>query len=147
LEAFSGPSKEAEVGQHKPSFEGKIEASKDGASLNEADLGDAKDLDVLLASAPVEVRQDSGVVSPTGDNASEPDWALVEKLEQLAKADVVEDTPHPELPAAPDLESLASSEPHPSNGTDDVVQWDSDQVAADPNDWDVEWQTVAAEEE
>ena len=115
--------------------------------MNETDLDDADDLDVLLASAPVEVRQDSGVVSPTGENVSEPDWALVEKLEQLAKADVVEDTPHPELPAAPDLESLSSSEPHPSNGTDDEVQWNSEQVAADPNDWNVEWRTVADEEE
>lgn len=147
LEAFSGSSQEAEVDQRMPSFEGKIKAPKDGVSLNETDLDDADDLDVLLASAPVEVRQDSGVVSPTGENVSEPDWALVEKLEQLAKTDVVEDTPHPELPAAPDLESLASSEPHPSNGTDDVVQWDSEQVAADPNDWNVEWRTVADEEE
>ena len=72
---------------------------------------------------------------------------MVEKLEQIAKADVIEETPHPELPAAPDLESLAALEPQPSTGPDDVVQWTSEQDAVDPNDWDVEWQSVADEEE
>ena len=130
-----------------PSFEGKFKAPKDGVSLNETELDDADDLDVLLASSPVAVRQDSGVVSPTDDEISEPDWALVEKLEEIAKADVIEETPHPELPAAPDLESLAALEPQTSTGTDDVVQWTTEQVAVDPNDWDVEWQTVTDEEE
>ena len=130
-----------------PSFEGKIKAPKDGVSLNETDLEDADDLDVLLASSPVAVRQDSGVVSPIDDEISEPDWALVEKLEEIAKADVIEEIPHPELPAAPDLESLAASEPPISREPDDVVLWESEQDAVDPNDWDVEWQTVPDEEE
>ena len=147
LEAFSEPSKEVEVDQDMPSFEGKIKAPKDGVSLNETDLEDADDLDVLLASSPVAVRQDSGVVSPIDDEISEPDWALVEKLEEIAKADVIEEIPHPELPAAPDLESLAASEPPISREPDDVVLWESEQDAVDPNDWDVEWQTVPDEEE
>ena len=147
LEAFSGPSKAVEVDQDMPSFDGKIKAPEDGVSLNETDLNDADDLDVLLASAPVAVRQDSGVVSSTNDEVSEPDWALVEKLEEIAKADVIEETPHPELPAAPDLELLAASAPQMSTEPDDVVQWTSERDTVDPNDWDVEWQTVADEEE
>lgn len=147
LEAFSGPNKATELGRQTTSFEGKKERPKGGTSLSEAGLIEAGDLDVLLASAPVEVRQDSGVAPPTNDEVSEPDWALVEKLERIAKADVIEETPHPELPAAPDLDSLASPEPRTSSRTADAIQWDSEQAAVEPNEWGVEWATAAGEEE
>lgn len=143
------------------SFEGSVKAPKEATHLEEADLEVEDDRDVLLASAPIDVRQDLGVVSAPGGDVSEPDWTLVEKLDQLAKAEAVEETPHPELPEAPDLgalatagipdapdlDSLMGTVTTPVPDQEDVIQWENEQHEHDPNEWDVEWSSIPDEEE
>jgi hypothetical protein len=160
LEAFGTVAVATTEASHA-SFEGSVEAPKEATHLDEADLDVEDDRDVLLASAPVDVRQDLGVVAAPAGEVSEPDWALVEKLDQLAKADAVEETPHPELPGAPDLGALATADlpdapdldslggavtpPVPDH--EDVIQWEHEQQENDPNEWDVEWTSIPDEEE
>ncbi len=160
LEAFGTAATVATEASHA-SFEGSVEAPKEGTQLDEADLEVEDDRDVLLASAPIDVRQDLGVVSAPVGEVSEPDWTLVEKLDQLAKADVVEETPHPELPEAPDLgalatagipdapdlDSLMGTVTPPVPDQEDVIQWENEQHEHDPNEWDVEWTSIPDEEE
>ena len=143
------------------SFEGSVEAPKEATHLDEADLETEDDRDLLFASAPIEVRQDLGVAPAPATEVSEPDWTLVEKLDQLAKADDVEETPHPELPEAPDLGALATAGlpeapdlaaleadiTPPAAEQEDVIQWEHEQQEADPNEWDVEWTSIPNEEE
>ena len=59
----------------------------------------SSDDDVLTAPDPVQVRQDKGVQH----GAEEPDWELIEKLEEIAKKDEVV---VPDVPEAPDLPAL-----------------------------------------
>lgn len=143
------------------SFEGSVKAPKEATHLEEADLEVEDDRDVLLASAPIDVRQDLGVVSAPAGDVSEPDWTLVEKLDQLAKAEAVEETPHPELPEAPDLgalatagipdapdlDSLMGTVTTPVPDQEDVIQWENEHHEHDPNEWDVEWSSIPDEEE
>lgn len=143
------------------SFEGSVKAPKEATHLEEADLEVEDDRDVLLASAPIDVRQDLGVVSAPAGDVSEPDWTLVEKLDQLAKAEAVEETPHPELPEAPDLgalatagipdapdlDSLMGTVRTPVPDQEDVIQWENEHHEHDPNEWDVEWSSIPDEEE
>lgn len=160
LEAFGSTEGTTAETSHV-SFEGSLEAPKEATHLDEADLEVEDDRDVLFASAPVEVRQDIGVVPAPTTDVSEPDWMLVEKLDQLAKADVVEAIPHPELPEAPDLGALATAGlpeapdlaaleagiTPPAAEKEDVIQWEHEQQEADPNEWDVEWTSLPNEEE
>ena len=160
LEAF-GTSATITTEASHPSFEGSVEAPKEGTQLDEADLEVEDDRDVLLASAPIDVRQDPGVVPAPVGEVSEPDWTLVEKLDQLAKAEDVEETPHPELPEAPDLgalatagipeapdlDSLMGTVTPPVPDQEDVIQWENEQHEHDPNEWDVEWSSIPDEEE
>ena len=143
------------------SFEGSVKAPKEATHLEEADLEVEDDRDVLLASAPIDVRQDLGVVSAPAGDVSEPDWTLVEKLDQLAKAEAVAETPHPALPEAPDLgalatagipdapdlDSLMGTVTTPVPDQEDVIQWENEQHEHDPNEWDVEWSSIPDEEE
>lgn len=161
LEAFGTVAAVATTEASHASFEGSVEAPKEATHLDEADLDVEDDRDVLLASAPVDVRQDLGVVAAPAGEVSEPDWALVEKLDQLAKADAVEETPHPELPGAPDLGALATADlpdapdldslggavTPPAPDHEDVIQWEHEQQENDPNEWDVEWSSIPDEEE
>ena len=65
---------------------------------------------VLNAAELVQVRQDQGVQS----GAEEPDWELIEKLEEIASKDEVV---LPDVPEAPDLDAVAAQpfeEPAPS---------------------------------
>lgn len=147
LEAFDTvPTPVFEAAQQIQTFDDSQPAPTEGTSLEPSDLVIEDDLDLLLAASPIQVRQDIGVVAPSESKATEPDWALVEKLEQLASAESIEEVPHPDLPEAPDLEVLTSAEPLMSVDPDDVVQWDpSDNLAEDA--WDVQWTTVSDEEE
>ena len=160
LEAF-GTSATIATEASPPSFKASVEAPKEGTQLDEADLEVDDDRDVLLASAPIDVRQDLGVRSAPAGEVSEPDWTLVEKLDQLAKADAVEETLHPELPEAPDLgalatagipeapdlDSLMGTVTPPVPDQEDVIQWENEQHEHDPNEWDVEWTPIPDEEE
>ena len=59
----------------------------------------ASDDDVLNAADLVQVRQDKGVQS----GAEEPDWELIEKLDEIAKKDEIV---VPDVPEAPDLPAI-----------------------------------------
>ena len=81
----------------------------DQTALDEAVTSDE---DVLNAAELVQVRQDQGVQP----GAEEPDWELIEKLEEIANKDEVI---LPDVPEAPDLDAV-------------VVQPLAEMVSADP---------------
>ena len=68
----------------------------DQTALSEEVAGDD---DVLNAAEPVQVRQDKGVQP----GAEEPDWELIEKLDEIAKKDEIV---VPDVPEAPDLDAV-----------------------------------------
>ena len=76
----------------------------------------ASDDDVLNAAELVEVRQDKGVQP----GAEEPDWELIEKLEEIAGKDEIV---LPDVPEAPDLDAVAAQpleESTPSEANDEA---------------------------
>ena len=81
----------------------------DQTALDEAVTSDE---DVLNAAELVQVRQDQGVQP----GAEEPDWELIEKLEEIANKDEVI---LPDVPEAPDLDAV-------------VVQPLAEMISADP---------------
>ena len=99
-------------------FEAKGEdANADLRPLDQTALSEtvASDDDVLNAAELVQVRQDQGVQP----GAEEPDWELIEKLEEIASKDEVV---LPEVPEAPDLDAVAaqpSEAPPPSESDPD----------------------------
>ena len=96
------------------------------------------DEDVLNAQEPVQVRQDQGVQP----EPEEPDWELIEKLEEIAEKDEIV---LPDVPEAPDLDAVAGQ-------SEDV---DDSQDAASPSDesgWGIAegedlWPDASTEEE
>ena len=68
----------------------------DQTALSEEVAGDDE---VLNAAEPVQVRQDKGVQP----GAEEPDWELIEKLDEIAKKDEIV---VPDVPEAPDLDAV-----------------------------------------
>lgn len=82
--------------------EGK-DANADLRPLDQTGLSEevASDDDVLNAAELVQVRQDQGVQP----GAEEPDWELIEKLEEIASKDEVV---LPDVPEAPDLDAVAA---------------------------------------
>ena len=95
---------------------------QDHTSLGEEPVSDE---DLLNAAELVQVRQDEGV--QTG--AEEPDWELIEKLEEIAGKDEIV---LPDVPEAPDLDAVAaqSSEesadvpaPQPKASSEENVGW------------------------
>jgi len=147
LDAFGSVEQPASTtAKEAPAFSNHESAPSEGIEIDGEGLDDALDLDLLLASTPAEVRQDKGV-QPTAQAVAEPDWDLVEKLEQLSNSEVLDEVPHPELPVAPDLDVLANTEPLIDSDPDDVVQWESDDELPDEDAWDVKWVAGSEEEE
>ena len=79
------------------------DANADLRPLDQTALSEtvASDDDVLNATELVQVRQDQGVQP----GAEEPDWELIEKLEEIASKDEVV---LPDVPEAPDLDAVAA---------------------------------------
>ena len=147
LNAFGSVEQPASTtAKEAPAFSNHESAPSEGIEIDGEGLDDALDLDLLLASTPAEVRQDKGV-QPTAQTVAEPDWDLVEKLEQLSNSEVLDEVPHPELPVAPDLDVLANTEALIDSDPDDVVQWESDDELPDEDAWDVKWVAGSEEEE
>ena len=87
----------------------------------------ASDDDVLNAAELVQVRQDQGVQP----GAEEPDWELIEKLEEIASKDEVV---LPDVPEAPDLDVVAaqsSEESAPSESLPDSDAESDDGLASE----------------
>tara|TARA_B100000003_G_scaffold76320_1_gene68284 strand:- start:545 stop:1240 length:696 start_codon:yes stop_codon:yes gene_type:complete len=123
-------------------FEAKGEdANADLRPLDQTDLGEvvASDDDVLNAAELVQVRQDKGVQP----GAEEPDWELIEKLEEIAEKDDVE---LPDVPEAPDLDAVAAQSQL------EVPTADASPSSGDSTDWALEdgedlWPAASSEEE
>ena len=123
-------------------FEAKGEdANADLRPLDQTDLGEvvASDDDVLNAAELVQVRQDKGVQP----GAEEPDWELIEKLEEIAEKDDVE---LPDVPEAPDLDAVAAQSQL------EVPTADAPPSSGDSTDWALEdgedlWPAASSEEE
>jgi len=149
LDAFGGPGTvpAAPTPTDGTTFTGTATAPTQGVEVDATDFEQESDDDLLLAAAPVEVRQDKGVQAIETEGAAEPDWTLVEKLEQLSKTEVIEATPHPELPEAPDLDALATPESLMVVDPEDVVEWVSEVEEHDEGAWNVEWSVAPDEEE
>ena len=79
------------------------DANADLQPLDQTALSEevASDDDVLNAAELVQVRQDKGVQP----GAEEPDWELIEKLEEIAEKDEII---LPDVPEAPDLDAVVS---------------------------------------
>jgi hypothetical protein len=148
LDAFGGPEPATQASSVEAvvAFAGSSAAPVDDVELGKAEPDAPLDLDLLLAKSPVEVRQDKGVL-PGAFEAVEPDWTLVEKLDQLAKTEVVVAHPHPELPEAPDLEALSNQEAETQSDAEDAVEWGSNSESLADDAWNVEWTTAPDEEE
>ncbi len=123
-------------------FEAKGEdANADLRPLDQTDLGEvvASDEDVLNAAELVQVRQDKGVQP----GAEEPDWELIEKLEEIAEKD---DIQLPDVPEAPDLDAVAAQ------SSQEVPASDPPSSSGDSSDWALEegedlWPVASSEEE
>jgi hypothetical protein len=108
--------------------------------LDQTAMGEetAADDDVLNAAELVQVRQDVGVQP----GAEEPDWELIEKLDEIAKKDEVV---VPDVPEAPDLDAVAAE-----NKTSESPQTQTENNAE--NTWGLSegedvWAAVSSEEE
>ena len=125
-------------------FETKGEdANADLRPLDQTDLGEevASDDDVLNAAELVQVRQDKGVQP----DAQEPDWELIEKLEEIAEKDEIV---LPDVPEAPDLDAVAAQS---SEESEAVPAAGTPPSSGDSSDWALEegedlW-PVSSEEE
>ena len=93
--------------------------------LDQSDIGEkiTGDEDVLSAPALAQVRQDKGVQP----GAEEPDWELIEKLEEIAGKD---DIVVPDVPEAPDLDAAATLSPKKAVASDVPV---ASKDVSDPN--------------
>ena len=80
---------------------------------------------MLNAAELVQVRQDKGVQP----GAEEPDWELIEKLEEIAEKDDVE---LPDVPEAPDLDAVAAQ------SSADVPAADAPSSSGDSAEWSLE---------
>ncbi|RJU93300.1 MAG: hypothetical protein DWC03_05285 [Candidatus Poseidoniales archaeon] len=108
--------------------------------LDQSDLGATvvSDEDVLNAQEPVQVRQDQGVQP----EPEEPDWELIEKLEEIAEKDEIV---LPDVPEAPDLDAVAGQ-------SEDVADSQDAVPSSDESVWGIEegedlWPDASSEEE
>ncbi|MGB0951289.1 MAG: hypothetical protein ACPGWQ_04775 [Poseidonia sp.] len=121
-------------------FEAKGEdANADLRPLDQTALTETvtSDDDVLNAAELVQVRQDQGVQP----GAEEPDWELIDKLEEIASKDEVV---LPDVPEAPDLDAVAaqpSEAPSPPESDPDLDAQSDDGSASEDEDSTEERQT------
>jgi len=123
---------------------------------DESDIEEEDDSDVLLIQAPVGVRQDG----EAGDEIVEeeiteapnapPDWQLVEKLSQLSQSETLEETPHPEIPQAPELSPISlevgeelptiDNPPEHQQMSEESEVWNPKKELVADSQWAVYWQ-------
>ena len=103
------------------------DANADLRPLDQTALSEtvASDDDVLNATELVQVRQDQGVQP----GAEEPDWELIEKLEEIASKDEVV---LPDVPEAPDLDAVAAQPLEESASSESLP--DSDAESSSENE-------------
>ena len=124
-------------------------------SIDESDIQEVDDSDVLHVQSPVEVRQDGEttieeieeviVVAPNAP----PDWKLVDKLTELSQSEILEETPHPEIPRAPELSPISleveeelptiDNPPEHQQMSEESEVWNSKQEPVADSEWAVYW--------
>ena len=118
------------------------DANADLQPLDQTALGEevASDDDVLNAAELVQVRQDKGVQP----GAEEPDWELIEKLEEIAgKGEIV----LPDVPEAPDLDAVVSQSQEDEKDADEVAAASTDGPGWGLEDGEELWPSASSEEE
>jgi hypothetical protein len=129
--------------------------SNRATSIDESDIQEDDDSDVLHAQSPVEVRQDGeAIIEGDEDTTIEapnapPDWELVEKLNKLSQSEILEETPHPEIPQAPELSpisieveeeiSTTDKPPEHQQTSEESEVWNSKQQPVADSQWAVYW--------
>ncbi|HIF91152.1 MAG TPA: hypothetical protein EYQ58_06445 [Candidatus Poseidoniales archaeon] len=124
-------------------------------SIDESDIQEDDDSDVLHVQSPVEVRQDGEAIIE-GDEGTTiaapnapPDWKLVEKLTKLSQSEIIEETPHPEIPQAPELSPISleveeelptiDNPPEHQQVSEESEVWNSKQEPVADSEWAVYW--------
>jgi hypothetical protein len=113
----------------------------------ESDIEEEDDSDVLLVQTPIAVRQDGETVAEIVEEEiteapnAPPDWQLVEKLSQLSQSEILEVTPHPEIPQAPELSPI-SLEVEEELPTIDIPP-ENQQMSEEPEIWNPKKELVA----
>ena len=116
-------------------------------AIDESEIEEEDDSDVLLVQAPIAVRQDGETVDEIVEEEiteapnAPPDWQLVEKLSQLSQSEVLEETPHPEIPQAPELSPI-SLEVEEELPTIDIPP-ENQQMSEEPEIWNPKKELVA----
>ena len=118
------------------------DANADLQPLDQTALGEevASDDDVLNAAELVQVRQDKGVQP----GAEEPDWELIEKLEEIAGKDEIV---LPDVPEAPDLDAVVSQSQEDEKDADEVAAASTDGPGWGLEDGEELWPSASPEEE
>ena len=121
-------------------------------ATDESEIEEEDDSDVLLIQDSVGVRQDGETVEEEIIEApnAPPDWQLVEKLSQLSQSEILEVTPHPEIPQAPELspisleveEELPTIDIPPENQqmSEESEVWNPKKELVADSQWAVYWQ-------
>ena len=124
-------------------------------SIDESDIQEEDDSDVLHIQSPVEVRQDGEPITEEIEDIlavapnAPPDWKLVEKLTELSQSEILEETPHPEIPQAPELSPITMDfeEESPTieaplehqQMSEESEVWNSKQEPVADSEWAVYW--------
>ena len=144
------------VGEEKSFEDNSSNESNRPTATDESEISEEDDSDVLLVQAPIAVRQDGEAVDEIVEEEiieapnAPPDWQLVEKLSQLSQSEVLEETPHPEIPQAPEL-SLISLEieeelptvdnaPEHQQMSEESEVWNPKKELVADSQWAVYWQ-------
>ena len=117
--------------------------SNQPTTTGESEIEEEDDSDVLLIQDSVGVRQDGETVEEEIIEApnAPPDWQLVEKLSQLSQSEILEVTPHPEIPQAPELSPI-SLEVEEELPTIDIPP-ENQQMSEEPEIWNPKKELVA----
>lgn len=118
-------------------------------SIDESDIQEVDDSDVLDVRSSVEVRQDGEAIIE-GDEGTTiaspnapPDWKLVDKLTKLSQSEIMEETPHPEIPRAPELSPITMDIEEESPTIEDLLE---QQIPDDSEVWNLKQEPVADSE-
>jgi hypothetical protein len=128
--------------EEKKSFEdNSSNESNRPTATDESEIEGEDDSDVLLVQAPIAVRQDGEAVDEIVEAPNAPpDWQLVEKLSQLSQSEVLEETPHPEIPQAPELSPISFTPPEHQQMSEESEVWNPKKELVADSQWAVYWQ-------
>jgi len=156
MQAIETTTSNISSGKENNSFkENNSNISNRPTSTDESDIQQEDDSDVLHAQSPLEVRQDGETIIEGDEGATiaapnaPPDWKLVEKLSKLSQSKIMEETPHPEIPQAPELSPISleveeelstiDNPTGPQQISEQSEAWNSKQEPVADSEWAVYW--------